>query len=505
MSGILICLRPIFMALVTLLLFTGCSKNNMGDIFPPYKKGNPANEGFNKNDDGTYSLFALEAGAIFSNSSPELLVLHPPDNTGGMDVNTLIVLRFSSTMNPKENFLNSGIKIRERNATEDVQGTYSFAPGSAKTVVVFEPDEPLRERTDFEVVLTESLQDALGTPYDHGEGNTETIFDFSTGSEGAEVAFNVLDSLTVPPNNATGVSDGASILVFFTEAVNTTSSTQGLKKADEGKNDNLRIRDQDNNDIEGTRSFHYGNRLVVYEPDSPMPPNKRIDVTIADRVQNESGDEKVGTDYKSSFTVIDFLRVTDISFPDSEPLVTRSSTVYEGRIKMDTDQDDYKVDVTLDGQGTVVSMTLLVWDGNNKGIITVFTGAVKKGKNSVSLDLIPEEAKGKDPFADVDSLIVGAYTTISGGDRSPVGPPEELPVIIKDRKAPKLLSLGPPNNTPVSQSPDVANLALLTEVPDLGLHGKADEDLSALQVRFEIGGVEQNLANGILFFAVEYP
>jgi hypothetical protein len=501
----LIGLRSILMVLVILVLVAGCSKNNIGSIFPPYKKGNPANEGFNKNDDGTFQLFALEAGAVFSNSAPELVELHPPDNTGGVDVNTLIVLRFSSTMNPKENFLNDGIKIRERNATENVEGTFSFAPGSAKTVVVFEPAEPLRERADFEVALTGSLQDALGTAYDPGEGNTERIFEFSTGRTDAEVAFNIIEALTVPPDNATGVSDGASVLVFFTEAVNTTSSTTGLKKADEGKNDNLRIRDQDNNDILGERSFHYGDRLLVYEPDNPLPPNKRIDVTIADRVENESGDETVGTDYEISFTIIDFLRVTDISFPDNPPLLTRSSTLYEGRIDMAADQDEFKVDVTLDGQGTANSLTVLVWNGNNKGIISVFTGSIKKGVNSVTVDLIPEESKGDDPFSDASTLIVGAYTTNSGGDRSPVGPGDGLALIIKDREAPSLLSLGPPNATPASQEPGEPNLALLTELADLGLHGKADEDLSAVVVTFEIAGAPQTPAEAIPFFAVEYP
>ncbi|MFH1999629.1 MAG: hypothetical protein ABIK28_08110, partial [Planctomycetota bacterium] len=64
----------LFLVLTALSLFTGCwSRNNVADLFPPYDRNNPEEEGWDPNEDGTFSLHTMEPGTILSVAAPDLV------------------------------------------------------------------------------------------------------------------------------------------------------------------------------------------------------------------------------------------------------------------------------------------------------------------------------------------------------------------------------------------------------------------------------------------------
>jgi len=119
----------------------GCSNSSITDIFPPFDKGDPGNQGFIPNDDGTFQLFALESGAVYGNGAPALEAVFPEDGDTNVPLDSVILLRFSETMNPDQALLKKGVKVRKQEGSnpEALAGTYGFAPGSAGRLLVFQP------------------------------------------------------------------------------------------------------------------------------------------------------------------------------------------------------------------------------------------------------------------------------------------------------------------------------------------------------------------------------
>ncbi|MFH2001517.1 MAG: Ig-like domain-containing protein, partial [Planctomycetota bacterium] len=407
------------------------------------------------------------------------------------------VLVFDSSMNPAV----KGISLKKTFGGTSVAGTFSFAPGSNHTVLVFQPDQDLEVRKKYQLTLESALTNAQGQAYDPGDAST--LIPFETARADLAVTFKVMDTLTVPANEAEKVSDGASILVFFSEAVDITNGSYGLGSDENGLlNDNLVIKDQDNNAIAGTVAFHYDNRLMVFTPDSPLPGGKRIKMKIDKGVKNGDGDESLGADYETSFTIVDFPRVTGIAFPDGPPVVVRPSTIYGGSINLATDTNAFSVDVTLEGSGAAERLTLIFWDNDSRAVINIFEGTFASGTFSFDIDLSPEDL---DPFGTEPELAelvfaVGCYTT-KANKRSPIGPAFELPEVLRDLKRPTLISLGPPNDT----STAVPNVSFLTEEYDYIFSGRASENLSSVSLGFTLSGAAHAPASGIKFYSVEYP
>lgn len=492
----------LILTLLVLIVMTGCwSRNNVADIWPPYDKGNPEAGGWTANDDGTYNLSDLEPGTIMSISSPTLLQHFPTSNYQLFPIDGIIVLVFDSSLNPSV-LSGQGIAVTKVIGNESVSGTFTFAPGSDNTVVVFEPTEDLEARKKYEITITGSLTNVQGTEYDSGSDG-DTVISFETAKSNYAVDFIIQDTLTVPASGADGVADDASVLVFFSEAVDSTNGSEGLGSASDGTiNENLVIEDQDGNVIAGSVAFHYDDRLMVFTPSAAMTGGKRIDVKIESDVDNSDGSEGLDADYETSFTIVDFPRPTAISFAEGTEVILRPTTIFEGSINIATDANEFAVDVTLAGSGAADSVTLILWDLDSRAIIEVFEGTFGDGTHSFTVDMIPEDEDPWDTAAQQEALIfkVGCYTS-SSTNRSPVGPALELPAVLRDLTRPTLTSLGPPNSSSTADS----NVSFLTEIYDYIFYGRAAERCSNVTIDYTLSGTEQDPVSAIPFFSAEYP
>ncbi|MBU0754532.1 MAG: Ig-like domain-containing protein, partial [Planctomycetes bacterium] len=199
------------------LLLTGCSRNNIADIFPPFNKADPEQHGWSKNDNGTFVLHALEPDAVFSSDAPKLLALYPANEAKGVGLDTLVVFRFSETMAADI----TGIRLEKAQDSNPVAvvGTLGFAPHSANRILVFDPATDLEASTRYRIVLNGNLLSAMGETFDTGSAD-EVAYTFETGSADSNPGFAVIGTMTLPLDKGENVSDGASLFVFFTEAVN---------------------------------------------------------------------------------------------------------------------------------------------------------------------------------------------------------------------------------------------------------------------------------------------
>lgn len=479
-----------FLALAALFLISGCGGNNVGALFPPYgKKGDAKQSGWIENDDGSFKCFAAEAGARYANGPPEIVVVYPAAGDQEVDVNTFIVVRFTETLNPDETKLEKGLTLVKSNDNEKVDGDYSFAPGSAGTVLVFEPDDPLEDEELYDIILNGKIEDAQGVPFEPDEGEQEAVFSFFTGKDGDDIEFGLIDSLTLPSDGETDNSDGASLLLFFTEAVDTTDGAAGL-----GVNsDNFGVTDGKKNDILGTHSFAYGGRLFIFTPSSPYISGERITAEMKAEVANEDGTETLSADITKQFDVVGFPHVTEITFTNNDPLLALPAHAYAGRINKGTDQDLFEIEITLTGQATAAVLTTIFWDNDNKAVLDVINTPLSEKEHKFTIDLRPED---EDLLKD-GTITVGAYTT-QGDVNSPLGPPLILRDLLKDLVEPSLVSLGPPNDA------QPGALDFLTESASPAIHGRASEDLSnvAIAGNFLTFPIQ---VDGITFFSIQYP
>ncbi len=483
----------LLLVLFLLPVAAGCSGSNVGSVYNPYgSETDPGDEGFDPGSgagDNGYNLYSLENGTVFSSGAPQLLHGYPEQGAKGVDVNTFVVLRFSESLNPDMSLLAKGFVFQKASDNSPVPGVLTFARGTAKTVLVFEPAQELEEEEEYQVSLTSELEDAQGTAFVPEGGQGSAGFGFTTGKAADDVPFEIIEPLVFPESGATDVSPGTSVLLFFTEAVKTGSGNSGIG----GSNSNFSAKDQDGDSVKGARSFDYDDRLFVFTPTSPMPAGETIDIVVQGNVKNKDGSETVGQDFSFSFTVVGFPHVSEIAFKNNDPLVVLPDNIFDGRANKQN-QHSIVLNVTTKGSGMADKLTLIFWDNDESAVISVNSGKSSAGTHSFTVDLKPGS---KNILLD-GTVTVGAYTA-GGGVNSPVGPPIELPNLKKDVEKPVLISLGPPC------SPGTSNLGILTEVPDPAIHGRAAEDLSAVKITAEFYGTEQDPVNALKFFSIEYP
>jgi len=476
--------------LVVLCLFLapGCGKNNLGDLFPPYySAGDPADLGFDGPDgNGAYTLYGLEAGTIFGNDPPALAGTYPANGAADVDLGALVALRFTKSLRNSTSMLDQAVKVQKSAGGDSVAGDWSFAPGSAHRVIVFEPDDPLEEKTAYEVHISASLSDAQGMNYAAKAAATA----FSTGDAGGDIPFAVADGIVLPPPSSSTASERAPVLILFTEAVDTSGGVNGLGEG----GPNFEISDQDGGLIDGDHEFHYDNRLFVFDPEMNMPAGKRIDVTVKKEAGNSLGSETLDSDFDFSFDIVAFPRITSIVFNDvGDPFVALPARVYSGSI-VEPNLHTVEITVTLEGSGQSDRLTLILWDNDSKAIILSDEANRSAGTMTYFVDVQPKAGEAiKD-----GTVTVGAFTTSRSGTNSPVGPPEVLPDLCKDLVDPLLVSLGPPYGSSAGSS------ELLLEEPGAGLHGRASEDLKSIQVTLDVNGTPQTV-DGIVFFSMEFP
>jgi hypothetical protein len=478
-------LRPILIVLSTALalLCGACSGNNIGRLFDQgFVKGDPAEAGFGTPDaNGAYDLFGLEAGSLYVDGGPAVEAVYPVDGSGSVDVGAIVVLRFSESLSASETTLAASVSVKKKDGSGTVTGDLFFVDGTARRYVAFVPDNFLEDETEYVVDVAVTLIDAQGEPF----GPPGAVTTFTTGKAGDDVPFEVISSLTLPADSATGVSDRASVLVFFTEGIDTTTATAGFS-----------IEDQSNVAVAGNLSFpaEFFDRLLLFTPAADMPSGKRIDVSLARTIKNFDQSEELDSQVDFSFTVIGIPHVTAIDITAGDPLVALPASVYAGTVTA-ANQNAVKVDITLTGSGSADRLVLIFWDNRSKAIVVVDEARRQAGTVSYTVDLKPM-VTGGDAIAD-GTISVGAFTSDAGGN-SPVGPPSVLPALRKDLVEPGLDSLGPPYGSGVGKS------ELLLEMPRAGIHGRADEALRSVKVTVDVDGTPQEL-EGIVFFSMEYP
>ncbi len=466
---------------ILLVMAAGCSKNNVGDLFKTgIDEGDPAESGFGDPDaNGAYTVQALMAGAIFAGGGPEARATYPADGATGVDVTALIIIRFDQTLGTAEAALSTAITVQTAGAKATVDGDYSYAEGSANRIVVFAPTDDLADETGYEVALTSSLVDAIGDAVEI----PGTISSFTTGKAGDAVAFEVIETLSLPRGGATGVSERSEILVFFTEAVDTANAPGEFA-----------VEDRSGNAQAGTLSFpsDYGDRVALFTPAADYPIGKLVEVTVGRDTENSDQSEDLGSDYSFSFTTIGFPRVTDIGFSAGDPIVALPANFYEGTIRT-TNQESFKITVTLAGAGKSERLVMIFRDTGSKAIVVVDEARRSAGTYKYTIDFKPED---RDAISD-GKITVGAYT-FKDDRYAPVAPAGVLPNLLKDLVPPELESLGPPSGLAAGDR------QLLLEVGSAGIHGRASEDLSDLSVTVDVNGVPQVL-EGLVFFSMEYP
>lgn len=471
----------ILLLVIAFVTVVGCSKNNLGTLFSVgIIEGDPAESGFGDADaNGAYNVRALVAGALFVDGAPEVDAIYPPKGATGADVTALIILRFTETLGTAEAALSTAITVQTTDPKAAIGGDYSYVDGSANRIVVFDPTDDLADETEYEIALTSTLVDATGDV----AASSGTIGTFTTGKAGDAVTFGVIESLTLPVAGATGVSERTEILVFFTEAVDRASVQNEFV-----------VEDRNGNPQAGIFSFpsDYGDRVVVFTPAADYPINKRVDVTVDRDTQNSDQSEDLGSDYTFSFTTIGFPRVTAIGFSAGDPIAALPANFYEGTI-LATNQEAFKITVTLAGPGKSERLVLLFRDSNSKAIVVVDEAKRSAGTYKYTIDFKPEDT---DAISD-GKITVGAYT-VKDDVNSPVAPAPVLPNLLKDLVAPELESLGPPSGIAAG------NRQILLDVSSAGIHGRASEDLAGLSITVDVNGTPQVL-EGLVFFSIEYP
>ncbi len=468
---------------------TGCGGgSNVGKLFQPrYNPSNPADQGFDGPDgNGAFTVHGLEAGMVFGEEGPEHQAVYPADGSSGVDVNTIVVLRFDQSLGTAEAGLAAVVTVSDSTdgGRANVSGSVSYVAGSARRLVVFVPDAALGENTTYKVNVSATLVDAQGEAV-KSSGEVAT---FETGKAGDDIPFEVISALTLPADGDVYVSERAPFFVFFTESVDTGTGAKGLG----GNTSNLKVL-RGSQAVNGVRSFEYGDRLLVFTPTADMDPGERIDVTVESTTGNSDGSETLAGDYDFSFTIIGFPRVTGITAVAGGPLIALPANAYIGRI-VPTNQHEIDVTVTLEGPGKSYNLTLIFWDNTTKAIILSDKAKRSAGSITYTIDFKP---KNDDALSD-GVITVGAYTTDSSGTNGPVGPPAFLPDLFKDTVPPALSSLGPPSGSAAG------NRELLLEAASAGVHGRASEDLASISVTVDVNGAPQKL-DGIVFFSMEYP
>jgi len=460
-----------------------CSKNNLGDLYAERGiiEGDPADFGFGQPDpNGAYGLLGLEAGSRIVEGAPELGAVYPDDGTQNVPVDTLVILRISESLSSSLASLATGFQVEAKAAPDlPVVGSYSFVEGSAHRLVVFEPTDPLDAQTEYEVTLTPALLDIQGNAI----SAAGTVSTFKTGNVGADVDFELIDALLLPRDDATQLSERTPVLAFFSEAVDRTSAEAGFT-----------IKDQKNKAITGTVSFptDYDDRLLLFTPTANMPAANRITVTFGQNIRNAALDETLGQQKTLFFSTLNIPHVTSLTIAAEDPLVALPASVYTGRV-VESNQHALEVTLILDGAGRTNGIVLLFWDSQSKVITVVDEAKKKKGTYKYTIDLKPGDL---DALQD-GTIVVGAFTS-DGNVNSPVAPAAGLPALLKDLVAPGLVSLGPPTGSGLNRG------ELLLEVPSAGVHGRASEALSSVELTVDVGGTPQSV-EGLVFFSMEYP
>ena len=470
--------------------FLGCGKTNVGALWPPYGQEDPGDEGWSPDPggggtNGSYLLRGLEPGSVFVNGAPNIEAVYPGDGAVDVDRDTFVAFRFNESMNPDTTLLNDYFEMVRVLNQKVVTGTFSFAPGSANRIVIFEPDDTLEPLKEYEVTLSDGFQDAQGSSY----GGGDVTVSFTTVGISAKPDFAIIPSLTLPVENATGVYDGASVLLFFTVGVNTAGSGTGMGEG----SGNFTLTTEDGDSVQGSVAFYNGDRVFVMTPALPYPGGKRLDGLVNSKVTRADESESLDSDYTFSFTTVDFPRVTAITFPGQNPLITLPANAFLGRVNL-TNQHTVDLAVTLSGSGNAGKLTLIFWDNNANAVIVIPSGPFDEGLHEFTVDLKPGTG---DAILD-GTITVGAFTT-SAGENSPVGPPLALPDLLKDTVMPSLLTLGPPNDV------KSGHWDMLSDAAMPAFYGRASEDLADLTMTVEFFGTALDPVKAIKFFSTENP
>lgn len=215
--------------------------------------------------------FSFTTGATADTTGPTVASTEPADMAVDVAVNRSIAITFSEAIAPAS-----------VTGHYTISGSVTAAASVVGAILTLDPDADLDPNTTYTVDL-DGITDLAGNPM-----AAAYSFSFSTVTTDAEAPVVLM---SIPSASSPGQSQGATITVVFSEAIDTStvnSTNFSISPA-----------------VDGSFSFEYGSNWVVFNPTSLLPLSTTYTVTIkAGGIEDLAGNA-IEEDYTFSFTTTD--------------------------------------------------------------------------------------------------------------------------------------------------------------------------------------------------------
>ncbi len=210
-------------------------------------------------------------------SPPQIVGVEPADGSENISLSVSITVEFSESVDP----------VTVHGSTvmlEDADGktvAVELELSSGNSVLTLTPEDTLRERSEYYLVVTRQITDISGIPLDVNGKDSIFVSGFTTRYSEPEV-------LSVNPSDGAEISvnDMKEASVVFSEQMDAESINEG----------NIYI-----SDVQGEVSYDEQNQRAVFTPEESLIPHREYIIFVSREVEDLDG-MPMGEDIITTFT-----------------------------------------------------------------------------------------------------------------------------------------------------------------------------------------------------------
>jgi methionine-rich copper-binding protein CopC len=322
------------------------------------------------NNVGYGATFHFTTGSGATDTTPPAVILVTPANLAtNVGFNESVVLTFSEPVDP--NTVNTDTFAVFNGANEVGMNIYRSLDN---TVVTLDPYQPLPYGATITVVVTNDVKDLAGNRLP----DFASTFTVETAPDTSQPAV----AGVRPPNGAQNVSPNSSVVLFFTQPIDTSTATNGIFVGANGAV------------VTGAFAPSGQNQVEEFTPAAPLPFNALGEVFVTADLHDPAGNGASG--FHSSYrvaldpttqapSIVDFQPPCCSAQPRNVPFTATFSEAMDGNTIDDltvpvisqTTQQEVTGTRTLDPTGTLFTFTPDFNLPLNQQIVINFTNQVK--------------------------------------------------------------------------------------------------------------------------------
>ncbi|MCR4316561.1 MAG: Ig-like domain-containing protein [Planctomycetes bacterium] len=222
------------------------------------------------------------AGNAPDTAGPIVLSTNPGNNTVGVLLDVTISAVFNESVNPSTVTSNS---MQLLQGGSSIPGTFNFS--ARNTIVTFKSNAQLLPSTSYTLNVGTGIKDLVGNSV---QQSVSSSFTTATAQQLDQTPPTVLS--VTPANGATNVPTNTTVLVSFSEPMNTTTVSAT----------SFMVLDPSNMPVVGTFTWSNQNKDCTFTPAAGLSPSTTYSINMNSTIADLAGNGLAQTPYISSFT-----------------------------------------------------------------------------------------------------------------------------------------------------------------------------------------------------------